>query len=217
MSTLAAPINFPLPVTRPFQSGIPAADVPAEVTLYQVSVEQYNEMVRLGILTGDDQVELLDGLLVQKVTKNPPHVMSGTLAAIALGRLCHNTCHVATQDPFTPATSRPEPDVSIVRGSPRDHPDRHPLPEDMTLVVEVAGSSVGRDRGIKRRIYARAGVPAYWIVVLPERAVDVYTDPSGPTDAPAYATVRRFAAGAAIPVVIDGLEVGTVAVDDLLP
>ena len=173
--------------------------------------------VEHGILTDEDPVELLEGLLVLKMTKHPPHVVSGKLTAITLGRLIPTPCHVATQDAFTATTSAPEPDVSVVRGSPRDYSSRHPLPQDLALVVEVADSSVGRDRGMKRRVYARAGVPAYWIVVLPERAVEVYTDPSGPADAPAYATVRRFADGDAVPVVIDGRDVGTVAVADLLP
>ena len=84
-------------------------------------------------------------------------------------------------------------------------------------MVEVANSSVGRDRGIKRRLYARAGMPVYWIVLVRERAVEVYTDPSGPAAEPAYATTGRFADGEHVPVVIDGREVGTVAVVDLLP
>ncbi len=199
-------------------AGIPAASVPPDVTLYPLSVEQFDGMVRQGILTEDEPVELLDGLLVLKMTKNPPHVLSGKLTAIELGRLCPATCHVATQGAFTTAASRPEPDVAIVRGSPRDYADRFPTPADMALVVEVADSSVARDRGIKRRVYARAGVPVYWIVVLPERAVEVYTGPSGPTaDEPAYAAVRRFADGDRVPVVVDGVAVGTVAVADLLP
>jgi len=219
MTVLSPPSIEPssrlVPTPRP---GIPAVAVPAEVTLYAISGEQYDDMVRHGILTEDDAVELLDGLLVQKMTKNPPHVMSGKLTAIALGRLCPDTHHLATQDPFATPASRPEPDVSIVRGSPRDYPDRHPLPSDLALVVEIADTSVARDRGIKRRIYARAGVPVYWIVVLAERAVEVYTDPSsGPAADPGYAGLRRYPDGDRIPVVIDGREVGTVAVADLLP
>jgi hypothetical protein len=60
-------------------------------------------------------------------------------------------------------------------------------------------------------------MPTYWIVLLLERAVEVYADPSGPAAEPGYATVRRYADGDRIPVLIDGREVGTVAVADLLP
>ena len=217
MTMLMSPPAPAAPPSLPRATGVPGSSVPPDVTLYQVSVEQYQQMIGHGILTESDPVELLEGLLVRKMTKNPPHVLAGKLAAIALGRVIPSAFHVATQDPFTTTTSAPEPDLCVVRGSPRDYPDRHPSPTDLALIVEVADSSVASDRGIKRRVYARAGVPVYWIVVLPERAVEVYTDPSGPTAEPAYATVRRFADGEAVPVVIDGREIGTVAVTDLLP
>ncbi len=85
------------------------------------------------------------------------------------------------------------------------------------MAVEVASSSVARDRGFKRLLYARAGLPIYWIVVLPERVVEVYADPTVGPDVTDYGPPRRFAAGDSVPVVIDGREVGTVAVADLLP
>jgi Uma2 family endonuclease len=219
MATMRSP---PIPQSPPQTGARASASAPLPedapgVTLYRLSVDQYTEMVRSGIIGPDDRVELLEGLLVEKMTKNPPHVMSGKLTGIALGRVIPPTVHLSIQDPFAAVGSVPEPDVAVVRGSPRDYPSGHPSAADMALVVEVADSSVAIDRGIKRRVYARAGVPVYWILVLPERIVEVYTDPSGPTAEPAYGTVRRFADGESVPVIIDGREVGTVAVADLLP
>ena len=114
--------------------------------------------------------------------------------------------------PVTTPDSEPEPDVAVVRGTHRDYFQRHPTPADSALVVEVANTSLRYDRGIKRRIYARARVPAYWIVVLAERCVEAYTDPSGPAAEPGYAVARRYADGERVPVVIDGREVGTVPI-----
>ena len=221
MTTLLSPA-VPPPharpaVAQPAPGGPSVPPVPSDVTLYALSVEQYHEMIRHGILRSGDQVELLEGLLVQKMTKNPPHVLSAKLTADALRGRVPAGYHVAMENPFTTTASEPEPDVAVVRGSPRDYSDRHPTPVEMALIVEVADSSVGRDRGIKRRLYARAGVPVYWIVVLPERVIEVYADPSGPTDEPTYASPRRFAVGEMISVVIDGREVGAVPVADLLP
>lgn len=214
MTTL---LSAPPPAPAPRPAGTPAGSVPPGITIHHLSVEQYHDMIRLGVLAEGDPVELLEGLLVQKVTKNPPHVLSATLTADALGRLTPAGYYVARENPFTTATSEPEPDVAVVRGTPRDYATRHPGPGEMAIIVEVADSSVARDRGVKRRVYARAGVPVYWNVLVPERAVEVYADPSGPPAERVYPSPRRFADGEWIPVTIDGREVGTVAVADLLP
>ena len=131
---------------------IPAA-LPTEPVL-RFSVAQYHEMIRTGIIQDDDPVELLEGWLVTKMNKNPPHVLATKLVANAFARLLPPGWHAATQDPITTDASEPEPDVSIVRGDPRDYADRHPEPADAAIVIEVADTTLARDRGIKRRIYA---------------------------------------------------------------
>jgi Uma2 family endonuclease len=73
------------------------------------------------------------------------------------------------------------------------------------------------DFGHTRRIYARAGIAVYWIVNLADRRIEVYTTPSGPGAAPDYAERRDYGAEEAVPVVVDGREVGRIAVGDVLP
>nr|WP_171472219.1 Uma2 family endonuclease [Frigoriglobus tundricola] len=73
-----------------------------------------------------------------------------------------------------------------------------------------------RDRGDKARIYARAGIPVYWVVNVVDKQIEVFTQPSGPGDAPAYANQEVFAAGASVPVVLDGSTVGHIAVSDVM-
>ncbi|MBX9581581.1 MAG: Uma2 family endonuclease, partial [Gemmataceae bacterium] len=114
-------------------------------------------------------------------------------------------------------TSRPEPDAAVARGSERVYFTRHPDPADLALVVEVADSSLAFVQQDKFRIYARDRIPVYWIVNLIDRRVEVHTDPSGPGDDPRYHTLRVFPAGSAVPVELDGVTVGTVPVDELLP
>ena len=106
----------------------------------------------------------------------------------------------------------PEPDISVVRGSDADY--RHRLPEvpDVGLVVEVTRTNVSADR-LQGNLYGRAGISVYWIVNLIDRQIEVYTDP-GPTG---YASRNDFISGQHVPVVIDGVQQGQIAVDDVLP
>ena len=68
-------------------------------------------------------------------------------------------CHVISQQPITlPPRDEPEPDATIVRGTVEDYTDHHPGPADILCVVEVADSSLARDRGYKLQLYANAGV-----------------------------------------------------------
>jgi len=71
--------------------------------------------------------------------------------------------------------------------------------------------------GGKARIYARAGIPVYWVVNLVDRRVEVHTEPSGPADEPSYAAVRSYAPGDDVPLVLDGAQVATIPAADLLP
>jgi Uma2 family endonuclease len=190
---------------------------PPPVPVIRFSVAQYHRLIDQGYFNDDDRFELLEGWIVPKMTRNPPHDVAIDLATDVLRNLTPRGWRVRGQSAVTTAESEPEPDLAVVRGDARDYVERHPGPGDMALVVEVADSSLGRDRGIKKRIYARAGVPVYWIVNLAERIVEVYTDPTGPGEAPTFANRRDFGPDEAVPVVIDGREVGRVVARDLLP
>ncbi len=185
--------------------------------LARLSVEQYHEAARLGILTSNDRAELLEGWLVAKRTKYPPHTIAKGLLLDELIRITPAGWYVVIEDPVSTAESEPEPDAMIVRGRRRDYRDRQPGPGDVALVVEVADSSLADDRRRKRRIYGRAGVTVYWIVNLVDRQVEVHTEPSGPADSPGYGRHEVFGPDAEIPVILDGREVGRVAVCDVLP
>ena len=88
------------------------------------------------------------------------------------------------QSAITTRESEPELDFVVVSGQARDYFDRHPGPADIGLAIEVSESSLDRDRTLKARIYARAGVPTYWIVNIAERRIEVHSDPTGPARSP---------------------------------
>jgi Uma2 family endonuclease len=184
--------------------------------LFRFSVEQYHAMIRAGILTPDDSVELLEGLLVVKMPKNPAHVLVKRLLRRALEAVVGRNFFVDQEDPVTVKDSEPEPDVCVFRGEPRDYQDRHPGPGDTVLVAEVADTSLRRDRGRKKRIYAKASMPVYWIVNLVDQRIEVYTDPTGPAKEPDYRKHHDYGPNDAVPVVIDGKEVVRLKVSDLL-
>jgi len=117
--------------------------------------QEYDRLIEIGVLQEDDPIELIEGRLVVAEPQQDPHAR-----AVELG-----------------PDSAPEPDVSVVRGTPRDAPSGHPT--TAALVVEIADSSLRLDRGPKARAYARVGIADYWIVNLIDRALEVDREPSG--------------------------------------
>ena len=190
--------------------------VPIDV-IWRLSVDQYHAMIQAGILTEDDPVELLEGWLVTKMSKNPKHRVVTQLVREAIAQLLPSGWYVDAQEPVTTQDSEPEPDVAVVRGNRRQYFDRHPGPQDIALVVEVADSSLQRDRTLKKRIYAAAGISLYWIVNLLANQIEVYSDPSGPHEQPDYRQQQNYGLEDAVPIIIDGQEVSRLAVKDLLP
>lgn|SRR5262245_1289732 len=181
------------------------------------SVAEYHRLIETGVLTEEDKVELLNGYVVLKMPRNPPHDVSIPLTQEALRILLPSGWCIRSQGAITLATSEPEPDVVVARGSWRDYQAHHPGPSEIGLVVEVAESSLTRDRDDKGPIYADAGLPVYWIVNLVDRQLEVYTQPSGTVAAARYAQRQDFRPGDSVHLLLDGAVVGQVAVRDVLP
>lgn len=160
-------------------SSVAAMPLDADELVWRMPVERYHAMIRTGVLTDDDRLELLEGVLVEKMSKNPGHRIATRRTCDALRSVLPVGWYADEQAPITTADSEPEPDICIVRGSTNDYADRHPGPADVALVVDVADSSVRRDRGTKKRIYARAGIAAYWLIDLAARTLEVYTESQG--------------------------------------
>jgi hypothetical protein len=183
---------------------------------YRFSVAQYQRMAEIGILTENDRVELLEGWIVEKMVHNPPHDVSVWKVQTVLLRRLPPEWVVRTQSAITLSDSAPEPDVAVARGPGERYSRAHPQPRDLALVVEVADSTLSEDREHKARIYARARLAVYWIVNIPEGQVEVYTLPRA-GKAPAYRQRQDFGRAGAVPLVIEGHDLGSVPVADLLP
>jgi len=197
--------------------------VPTE-PIWRLSVQQYHQMIELGILNEDDPIELLEGWLIYKMPKNPRHRAATKLTRTALETIIPQGWYVDTQEPISLANSEPEPDVIVVRGNTRDYLDRHPGAFDLALVVEIAdatlqrvGEAHRRYRTLKQRLYARAGIPVYWLINLVEEQLEVYTQPGDQNQNPTYQQRQDYQVGDEVPVTIEGQIFGVIAVRELLP
>jgi Uma2 family endonuclease len=180
------------------------------------SVEQYERMTELGLLTSSDRVELLEGIIVDKMTQNPPHNAAIDYVRDQLAPLLPPEYRTREQKAVRLGSSEPEPDVVVVRGPAKRYARRHPGAADLFLVIEVADTSLADDRERKGRIYARARLPVYWIVNLRDAVVEVYTSPRA-GKAPGYTTRQDYGRDESVPVVVAGKQLGTVSVNELLP
>jgi Uma2 family endonuclease len=224
MSAVQAPLPKLIaarPPSEPFAlPSAPPTPLPAEVPdvpIWRLTVEQYHQMLDADILHDGDPVELLEGWLVQKMTKKPPTVTTLRLLEEIIRSMLTPEYFVITQDPVTTSESEPEPDLAVVRGNRRNFIERHPTPGEVALVVEVSWTTLKQDRKLMQRIYACAGIPEYWIVNLVDGCIEVYTQPSGPVAEPRYEHRQDYAAGQSVPVNLGGQTVGEVPVSGILP
>jgi Uma2 family endonuclease len=184
--------------------------------VFPLTLEGYHALVDAGVYTEDDPVEFLEGWLVPKMPRKPSHSSATRILRELIRQLLPAEYFADSQDAVTTTDSEPEPDVYVVRGRMSDFTARHPTHAQTPLVAEVADTTLARDRGMKLRIYARAGIPVYWIVNLVDGCVEVRWQPSGPSKSPKYAELATYHPGDEIPVVIEGKQIGLIPVAAIL-
>ena len=139
--------------------------------------QEYDKMVTAGIFPPGERVELVDGEILAMTPQGSAHATAVSLTEEVLRVLFGRGYNVRVQMPLAlDPSSEPEPDLTVVPGSPRDYRDAHPT--SAFLLVEVADTTLQYDREQKGSLYARAGVAEYWIVNLLDRCVEVYREPA---------------------------------------
>jgi Uma2 family endonuclease len=169
-------------------------------------------MIDSGVFDDEDQFELIEGTLVQKMTKKRRHSSGSEKSWRAVQALLPAGWHVEIEKPvrIPQRDSMPEPDVAVVRGDIDDYLDLDPGPDDLALVVEVSYSTVRADRALAAT-YLGGGVPVYWLLNVRDRQLEVYTLDAGPQ---APKTLRE---SDSVDLMIAGAVAGQIAVADLLP
>ncbi len=184
---------------------------------YRLTVRQFERMIDAGIFRDEDHVELLGGLLVDKMLKQDPHNFS-------VGELAEAFRDIPDRDWIAREEKsvvlgrfwRPEPDIAVARGPRERYRSKGPRRADLAMLVEVADSSYAKDRGTKWRKYAASGVSVYWIVNLPLRQVEVYTAPAGRGKSAGYRDIKIYGADEEVPLVLEGRELGRIKVSEVL-
>jgi Uma2 family endonuclease len=186
------------------------------LTLRRWKRVEYERLADLGVFEGDP-VELIGGQLIVAEPKGSPHATAVGMANDALRAVLPPGWIVRVQDPLAlDDESAPEPDIALVRGSRADYRQAHPA--HPALAIEVAQSSLSFDRQHKGSLYARAGVPDYWIVNLVEGVLEVYRDAAPDASAP-YGWRYRSLETVSPPAVVTPLALPSspIAVGALLP
>ncbi len=168
-------------------------------------------MVDAGVLREDERVELLEGNIVSMSPQSEAHMRVIVRLNRILTRSLDDAYQVRPQGPLTLPDSEPEPDVAVVRAADAASTEVHPA--RALLVVECSGDSLSYDRTVKARIYARAGIPEYWIVNVQARSVEIRREPD-----PATARYASFATvgieGTLAPVALPGLTIAVASLFD---
>jgi Uma2 family endonuclease len=146
----------------------------SEIVRYQLSVEQYHQMIDAGIFAPDDRLELIHGELIKMSPINRRHAAGvDRLNFLLADRLNRRALH-RIQNPITLTDSEPQPDVAIVRWRDDFYLAGHPTPPDIYWVIEVADTNIAYDREVKVPLYMQAGIPEVWLVNLDADCLEVY-------------------------------------------
>ena len=161
-------------------------------SIRRFTVEEYHRLAEVGVLHEDERVELLNGVIVPMVPIGPFHGGSVKRLVHLFERQSRDRWITSAQDPLLLGPNdEPQPDLMLLKPDANFYCGRHPEPQDVFLLIEVADSTLLTDRQEKLPIYARAGIPEVWIVNLPERVVEVYSQPTET----GFAQTRNFRPG----------------------
>jgi Uma2 family endonuclease len=181
--------------------------------IWRMSVERYHALVRAGAFTSEDRVELLEGVIVERMPQNSPHACLSEVLGLKLNRVLPAGWCLRSQRPITLTDSEPEPDLAVARGELWDYGAGHPGPKELGVVIEVSDSTLQRDRGQKKRVYARACIPVYALFDISGRTLEIYTHPQGDD----YQVVTILNERESVAFELDGVKLPPIALAEIFP
>jgi Uma2 family endonuclease len=146
------------------------------------TVAEYDRMIEVGILTEDERIELIEGVIVEMSPIGRRHASYVKRLITLLSRRIGDEVQLDIQNPIHLSDySEPQPDALLLKLRGDYYIEALPSPADVLLVIEVADTSLDYDRNVKVPLYARAGIPEVWVINLAAETVEVYTQPGDPT------------------------------------
>jgi Uma2 family endonuclease len=158
-----------------------------------ITVEEFDKMIAADVFADDERVELVEGVLVSYAPPqgNEHAGLVWHLPEAIRARLGVRAVYWMQSPLIIAATTVLEPDLSILRTRCGGYRHQRPIAADVHAVVEIAVSSLTRDRSQKLRLYAEAGIPEYWVVDVAGLRIETFRRPAGA----AYAEQRSVSAG----------------------
>lgn len=191
--------------------------LPGHPVPYRFTAEQSLNMAKAAIFGHEDRLELIHGVHYHNSPRTPRDCFAITSLMYIFLRLCGENWVVRTQSHIVTAEdSIPCPDASIAEGTRHDYGQFFPTGAQTLLAVEVAGSSLGYDLGVKLELYAAAKIPEYWVVDLAARRLHVHALPRGGKK-PGYRRTMVLEADAEVPLTLRGEAFGSIRVTEFLP
>jgi len=187
------------------ESGLLAAN--PWVTRRATNVDEYYRMAKMGLFAEGDRVELIEGALVAMTPIGDDHMTAVDLLTYHLVTAIGRRGIVSIQNPLRlDDETEPEPDVVVYKPREDFYRKNRRGVEDVLLVIEVASSSVRYDKEVKAPLYAKHGIPEYWIVRLDTQVIEVHREPKSD----GYGSIREFRAGAVLePLLLPGISIST--------
>lgn len=171
---------------------------PAETLsrLHRLTVADYHRMGQAGVLAPGARTELIEGAITDMPPIGSTHAGALKRLVAAFSGVLRGRAVLSVQDPVVLGDlSEPQPDLALLRPREDFYAGRHPGPEDILLLVEVADTTAAFDRHTKLPLYARHGIPEAWLVDLPAGVLEIHREPGeegytrverlGPDDLPA--------------------------------
>jgi Uma2 family endonuclease len=163
-----------------------------------LSVDDYHRMGEAGLFRPEERIELIHGDLITMAPIGWPHLQVVNVVAQLFAMQVGRSAIVQVQNPISlPPDNEPQPDIALLRAEYRSRAAL-PAADDALLVVEVADTTLERDREVKIPLYARHGIPEAWLFDVNGERVTIHRDP-GPQG---YRTVLSPARDAAISPVL---------------
>jgi Uma2 family endonuclease len=146
------------------------------VTTYKWTIDHYHQAIAAGIFD-DESVELLQGEIVLMPSEGEIHAYSNSEVTDYLRVLLGDRVKIRDAKPVTlPNDSEPEPDIAVVKPLGKLYLEHHPYPDDIFWLIEFSQTTLSKDLGRKKLIYAEVGIKEYWVVNLNKTQLSVFRD-----------------------------------------